>query len=359
VKNKTTTKIVFLVPYPFAEAPSQRFRFEQYFCFLESNSVDYKVFSFYSIELWRQLYSGGNQLSKLFGLMWAFLKRPWHVLKCFSADFVFLHRELLPVGPPILEWFLTKIMRKKVIYDFDDAIWLTDEPSRLTNRLRCFWKVKYICRWAYKVSCGNEYLANYASKWNSQVIVNPTTIDTTYHVPSFHEVSSDGVLRIGWTGSHSTLKYLNQVIPVFKKFEDRIHLTVICNHNPEYDLKHFLFVPWSKENEITALTKFDVGVMPLPDDLWANGKCGFKALQYMAIQKPVILSPVGVNKKIILEGLTGFFANNQNEWEKAIEKVLGLPKERLAIMGESGRNYVLENYSVQSNQFNFLALFDL
>jgi hypothetical protein len=137
-------------------------------------------------------------------------------------DFVFIHREAAPLGPPIFEWMLAKICRRKIIYDFDDAIWLTDRVHESWPLRTAKWrnKVAYICKWSYKVSCGNEYLCNFARRFSKSVVYNPTTIDTeNLHNPTLHKVSnrSDDKVRIGWTGSHSTLKYLNEIEFVLTK----------------------------------------------------------------------------------------------------------------------------------------------
>lgn len=364
-------KISFLVPYPHGQAPSQRFRFEQYLLFLKNEGLSLQVLSFYSLSLWKKMYLSGGKLGKVFGVLYSLLKRWVHFLKVLSSDFVFIHREIMPLGPPVLEFLLAKVFKKKVIYDFDDAIWLTDEKGRVGNFLRCFWKVKYICKWSYKVSCGNEFLASYARKWNKNVIINPTTIDTDYHSPGIklnpnktqEEIlkgsnEKKGVLPIiGWTGSHSTLKYLNNLLPVFKELEDKFELLVICNKNPEFDLKHFRFVQWSKSAEVNSLREIDFGVMPLPDDKWTKGKCGFKALQYMALAKPAIVSPVGVNEMIVKNGENGFLARSNEDWKSKIELLLH-NREQRKLFGENGRSEVEKNYSVHSNQSLFLSLFE-
>lgn len=360
-------KVVFLVPYPLDEAPSQRFRFEQYFSVLAYAGINYSVYSFYSLSLWRVMYTPGGLLQKAWGVTWSLIKRWQHLLKALSADFVFVHREITPLGPPVFEFLLAKVFRKKLIYDFDDAIWLTDEKARLSNTVRCFWKVKHICRWSYKVSCGNEYLGAYAKRWNSSVFINPTTIDTCYHfidtigrtelshgcslTPGTH------LVQVGWTGSHSTLKYLDGLIPILKKFENEIELVVICNEDPQYNLKNYRFIKWSKETEVTALQKIDLGIMPLPEDLWAEGKCGFKALQYFGVGKPVIASPVGVNKKIVQHGINGFLASTEQEWEDALTNLIGLG-DQWNRMGLEGRILVEKEYSITSNQALFLSLFE-
>jgi glycosyltransferase involved in cell wall biosynthesis len=271
-------------------------------------------------------------------------------------NYVFIHRETAPLGPPIFEWIIAKILRKKIIYDFDDAIWLTDQQGRISNHIRCFWKVAKICNWAYKISCGNRYLANYAKQFNPNVIVNPTTIDTNHHQKS-NALHTNSLPVIGWTGSHTTLKYLDPLIPTLKKFEHEFKLIVICNHNPAYNLANYQFITWDTEQEVKALQSIDIGIMPLPNDPWSKGKCGFKALQYMALAKPVVISPVGVNTEIINDQINGFLAASEGEWQKAIKALLLDKKLRVAI-GLAGYQTLQNLFSKKSNEANFLSLFD-
>lgn len=352
-------KIAFIVPYPAGEAPSQRFRFEQYLPRLKAAGFLVHQFPFYGLATWRMMYNDSGWVQKSWGVFIAILKRKLLVFRLGSFDYVFIHREAMPVGPPVLEWMIAKVLHKKIIYDFDDAIWLTDEKERLSNKLRCFWKVKYICKWSYRVSCGNAYLANYASQWNDQVVINPTTIDMDYHVPDSNLQLGvpSGLPTIGWTGSHSTIKYLDGLLPVLKKYQHRFKLLVICDQDPAYDLAHYEFVKWTTEAEIPTLNRMDIGIMPLPNDRWTEGKCGFKALQYMAMAKPVICSPVGVNTSIVNHGQNGLLADTDTEWQEAFELLLN--NHQIGIrLGLAGQKKVIDEYSVRSNSSLFVGLFD-
>ena len=284
------------------------------------------------------------------------------MIKLSSFHFVFIHREATPIGPPVLEWYISKILKKKIIYDFDDAIWLTDRKneSLILRTLKWRSKVGSICRWSHKVSCGNDYLGNYASQFNSQVVYNPTTIETeVMHNPANYKKNTSIKITVGWTGSHSTLKYLHAMEPVLQFIEKKyssVEFNVISDAAPKLNLKRLNFIPWSVETEISDLFQFDIGIMPLPDDEWAKGKCGFKALQYMALQIPTVASPIGVNTQIIRHGENGFLCSNPQEWENCIS-ILVENKELRDSMGITGRKNVIDHYSVSSNSSNFLSLF--
>ncbi len=211
------------------------------------------------------------------------------------------------------------------------------------------------------MSCGNEYLCNYALQFNRNVVLNPTTIDVQgLHYPSVIPATKNTDENvIGWTGSHSTLKYLYEIEPVIEQLERKypsLQFIVIANQKPEMNLKSLRFIPWSLETEIQDLSRIDIGIMPLPDDEWSKGKCGFKALQYMALGIPAVVSPVGVNSQLVVNGDTGFLCSTRSQWLAALELLLADPSLRKE-MGIRGRQKVIDEYSVQSNRSTFLSLF--
>jgi glycosyltransferase involved in cell wall biosynthesis len=359
-------KILFLVPYPLHEAPSQRFRFEQYFTLLNENNYELTVQSFLDSEHWKVFFKPGKPLAKAKALIRGLSKRCIAIFKSPMYDFVFIHREAAPLGPPIFEWVVAKVFRKKIIYDFDDAIWLTDrtDESFLLKLGKWRRKVGSICKWSHKVSCGNAYLCNYAMLFNKNVVYNPTTIDTSdLHNPNIYSKRKNRTdkIRIGWTGSHSTLKYLHEIehilAGILKRYSN-VEFVVIADKRPSLTmLSSLIFLPWNFESEIRDLMTIDIGVMPLPDDPWAQGKCGFKALQYMALALPSVISPVGVNSIIVADGINGYLCKTPQEWERALIKLIEDPELRERI-GMEGRKRVVSAYSVVSNSSNFVSLFE-
>ena len=251
-------RIAILAPYPSDEAPSQRFRFEQYLSILEENGYEYSIFPFLDLDTWNHYYSKGKIVKKLFGFTKGFFKRLILLFTIRKYDHVFIHRETSPIGPPIFEFIISKLLGKKYIYDFDDAIWMANysENNARFHRLKAYWKVKYCIKWAGKVSAGNEYLASYARKFNAEVKIIPTTIDTENHHNSIIDYQKEQ-LTIGWTGTHSTLRYLLPLLPVFKSISEKynVALVVISNENPHFDIANFTFIQWKKESEIEDLKK--------------------------------------------------------------------------------------------------------
>lgn len=354
--------VFFIVPYPHGKAPSQRFRFEQYFSILKKNGFTYTVKPFYSDKTWTILHQEGYVFSKAFRIVGSFFVRFIQLFQLKKYDYIFLHREASPMGPPIFEWIIAKVLRKKIIYDFDDAIWLPNysEANSFFQKLKYYGKVKSIIKWSDKVSTGNNYLAEFAKKINKNVVVNPTTIDTdNYHNPKLFSLQKSNKVVIGWTGTLTTGKYLSFLIPILEQlsseFDFEFH--VISNEIPPFPLKNLRFIEWKKETEIEDLLRFDIGVMPLTDDQWAKGKCGFKALQYMSLGIPAIASPVGINNEIIDQGLNGFLCTTQKEWYDALCYFLSNEENRQK-MYDAARSKIISNYSVESNTSNFLNLFE-
>lgn len=357
------TKILFLTPYPHGESPSQRFRFEQYLDLLKENGYDFELHSFLTPTTWKIFFQPGASVRKALALLDGFIRRFRLMTRVRNFDYVFVHREITPVGPPLFEWFISKILKKKLIYDFDDSIWLTDRKSEGLLLKISKWrrKVSSICGWSIKVSCGNQYLCSFARRFAKNVVLNPTTIDTDkLHNPSKFKKRPHENIIVGWTGSHSTLKYLLEIENVLEQLERKypeLIVWVIADKMPDLSLPRLEFRKWSLETELDDLAQFDIGVMPLPDDEWSKGKCGFKALQYLAMEIPAVVSPVGVNCEIVQHGYNGYHASTNAEWLESLTTLIE-DKHRRNKMGVSGRRHVEDNYSVMSNSASFLALFE-
>jgi glycosyltransferase involved in cell wall biosynthesis len=353
-------KVLFLLPYPLQTAPSQRFRIEAYFPLLQQSHIEIRTQSFLDEKAWSRLYKKGSFFLKSLDVCKGFIKRIWAVIfLVHKYDFILVHREATPVGPPIFEWIVAKVWRKKTVFDFDDAIWVPaiSDQNKLALSLKCFWKTKWICKWAYKVAAGNEYLAVYARQYNANVAIVPTAVDINHR---YNLLVNQEVLKpsIGWTGSHSTMKYLDTVIPVIKELERvrNFDFYVISNKEPEFQLRSLKFIKWTEAAEINDLSKINIGIMPLEEDRWSEGKCGFKIIQYLALGIPAVASPVGVNKKIIKDSLTGFLCTEEEEWYNAISALLDDANLRNE-MGRIGREKIIKEYSIQANADLFLGLF--
>ena len=237
-----------------------------------------------------------------------------------------------------------------IVFDLDDAIFVHSTYSSPVNR--CFRWLKFpgktgtICRLAAHVVAGNSYLANYSSRFNQHVTVVPTTIDTAKYTLDQSKVSADAPL-IGWSGSYSTVHHLNTVRRALTRLaqKERFRVRVIGTDSYQIDGVEVETMPWRSETEIADLSAIDIGIMPLPDDEWARGKCGCKALQYMALGIATVCSPVGVNTKIIQDDENGLLATTEDQWIEKLTRLLHSPslRERL---GKAGRATVEAKYSM-------------
>ena len=305
---------------------------------------------FYSAAGYRILYTSGHTPKKVWETLLAYGRRFRLLFNLSAYDTILVQRSVTPLGPPILEWLIVKVLRKQLIYDFDDAIWIPDpESSMLVRLLKFYPKVGMICRWSHVVVTGNDYLADYARRFNDKVVVIPTVVDTDNKYVPGDDNTHKNILTIGWTGSHSTLRHLELIASALDAVQkdSGAMFRVIANQRPTLPNLEFEFEPWRAENEITELDKIDIGVMPLYADPWAEGKCGFKAIQFMAMGKPVVVTPLGVNKKIVDHSENGYLAETTEEWIEFLLRLIRDVKLR-KYQGNSARQKIVRSYSIRA-----------
>lgn len=352
-------KVLFVLPYPLSEAPSQRFRLEHYLKFLPGEGISYAVSTFWDLSSWKILYRQGYKLQKMWGLVKGFTRRIALLFRVPSYDYIFIHREATPIGLPWFEWITARLFQKKIIYDFDDAIWIpaTTANTRGLGWLKNHGKVASICKWAHTVTVGNDFLAAYSRQYCRNVKVIPTVVDTVNVHNRLQDQNTDKP-GIGWTGTFSTLKYLDLVLPALQELQEKypFKFTVIADRDPGLPLKNYRFIPWNREREADDLLNFHIGLMPLYDDELSKGKCGFKAIQYMSLGIPAVVSPVGVNTEIVEDGVNGFVCEKQDEWFNKLELLLKDTNLRKK-MGAEARHKIENAYSVTSSKALFLSLF--
>ncbi len=343
-------------------SPGQRFRFEQYVGYLREQGIECDVSFLLSSEDDRLFYAPGRRREKAVMAGRALAQRLFESTRSFLAryDAVYIYREAFFAGPPLIERRLARAGIPFVI-DFDDAVWLpgVSKANRWASAVKFSGKMQEIVRLATVVTVGNEYLAGYARERGARrVLVIPTTIDTSHHVPV--EARLEGPVTIGWTGSFSTVKYFDLVVPALRRVQDRFGAKVSfalvgdgSYHNAALALRG---KPWRLDRELEDLQAFDIGLMPLPDTEWARGKCGFKALQYMGIGIPGVVSPVGVNTSIVHHGVNSLLARGEDEWVDALSRLVTDADLRRSL-GAAGRADVVARYSVLSQRARYLELF--
>ena len=272
------------------------------------------------------------------------INRFWACLKSLKYDVVFLYRSLLIGGNfPFLEFFLKKVLRKKIVFDFDDAIFTLSKSY--------YRKIRRIVTMSDGVIVGNNYLREFASKYNKRVIVIPGTVDTNRYFPKKNVKKKE--IIIGWIGLYSNFPYLEVMSDVLRN---------LCEKYPNVRVKvvgrnfHRLSLPgvrtilkeWSFSEETKDVQTFDIGIMPLPNNEWSQGKCGGKLLVYLACGLATISSPVCSSTEIVQDGMNGFLASTKAEWEEKLSRLIENESLRESL-GQAGRKTVKESYSVEAN----------
>ncbi|MEM0448039.1 MAG: glycosyltransferase family 4 protein, partial [Thermoplasmata archaeon] len=287
----------------------------------------------------RELYNNSwDKIPAIIKSLIRFITALWMLRDIKRFDYVITNRDIVP---EIKVKFLEKLIIRsgvKLIFDFDDAIHLGPREKKLSAFLpEC-----------YYITPGNSYLAEYAKKLNNKVKVIPTVVNTEEYIPAL--TRKPGKLRIGWSGSSSTNIYC---LPILKSILEKLsqkydfEFIVISNEDPAiiWNGVQYKFIRWHPSTEVSNLQLFDIGLMPLNDSPFERGKCGLKAIQYMALGIPALVSPVGVNKEIVTHGEDGFHCYNEDEWIKHIEILIN-NKELLNEMGAKARQKIVSFYSI-------------
>lgn len=350
-------RVLFWVPYP-TEGASNRYRVEQYLPYLQKERIAYSLHPFWSSSAYRILYKNGHYFRKICFFILGTISRIYDLLGIFRYDIVFIHREAFPVGGAIFENIIS-ILKKPFIFDFDDAIFLPScsYPNNFIERFKKPEKIINIIKRSKYVIAGNHYLSDFAFRYNHSVSIIPTPIDTDKYCPE--DRKRGGEIVIGWMGSVTTLEFLdimrNTFIYLSKRFHN-IRFKIVGGDFSIEGLSNIISKPWSLEEEIEDLRSFDIGIMPMPDNEWTNGKCGFKAILYMNIGIPCVCSPIGVNKEIITDGVNGFLASSEDEWINKLSLLIENPELRRRL-GMAGRETVEEKYSLKVNAPKYLEIF--
>lgn len=352
-------KVLIVTAHRLNRAPNQRFRFEQYLDFLKSNGFECEVSFLLDEKADAVFYKPGHLLSKLIILLKSVFIRWKDVQRAKQFDLIFICREAFLTGTTFFEKKLSSA-GVPVIYDFDDAIWHFDvsEANKKFGWLKNPEKTSKIIAMADLIFAGNQYLSNYASQFNKNVTIIPTTIDLN----DYQQVpyKNPDVICIGWSGSITTIRHFEMAVPFLKvikaKYGDKIKIKVIGDDSYRNDELSIEGIPWRRETELAELSEIDIGIMPLPNDEWAKGKCGLKGLQYMALGIATIMSPVGVNSEIIQDGKNGMLATEVLEWVEKISALIDndILREQCAL---NGRKTVEEKYSVDAVKADYFKHF--
>lgn len=334
---------------------SSRLRFYQFNSFLEQAGFEITVEPLLDDEYITHLYAGKR--ARLSNILKTYLNRLFCIKKSTRFDLVWVEKELLPWLPA---WFELSFLSKDtpLIVDYDDAIFHQYDQHR-SNIVRWLLgnKIDAVMRRANLVVAGNNYLATRARQAGANwVEILPTVVDTvTYKVIS-KETSN---LTIGWIGSPATAHYLHLITPALLEIKKifNVRLVAIGANASQLEGLPIETITWTEEGEVEAIQQFDIGIMPLPDEPFARGKCGYKLIQCMACGKPVVASPVGANRDIVRDGIDGYWADSNEVWFEKLSQLVA-DVELRERMGYSARERVVNDYSLQGNVGKLIALFE-
>ena len=340
------TRVLALVPYPLERVGGQRYRIEQWQPLLAAADIELTYSPFLSRRGLDDLYGSASFARRAIHLAAGYARRLRQSLDPGPFDVVYLYREAALLGGAWLEPLLAK--RLPFILDFDDAIFLHPPVSinnRGAERLKWPGKTADLCRLARHVVAGNGFLASYARRFTEFVTVIPSTIDTDrYHAAPRPENARPVV---GWTGSPTTACYLALAAPALQRLRREIDFELrVIGADFQLPGVDTTVLAWNADTEAADLRPLDVGLMPLDDDDWCRGKCGLKALQYMALGIPPVVSPVGFNTEIVVDGINGLFARTQDEWVDRVLLLLRDPELR-ARLGAAARRTVEQQFSAR------------
>ncbi|MEE9162585.1 MAG: glycosyltransferase family 4 protein [Candidatus Neomarinimicrobiota bacterium] len=337
-------KILLLSRYD-RKGGSSRVRFYQYLPYLARQGVEVKPAPLLNDDYVNRFYAGQ---SKNWGsIIQAYWRRIAVLLKSHSYDLLWIQGELFPSLPAWGERAL-RLLKIPYVVDYDDAIFHRyDQHASRVVRLMLGKKIDRVMRGATLVIAGNNYLAERAKKAGAERIEYlPSIIDIErYEVRS---KPKEQTLEIGWIGTQATVHYLAAIYQALSDIHSMggVTITLLGPRDAPLEGMPYRILPWSEDKEVSEIKKFDVGIMPLPDEPWERGKCGFKLIQYMACGLPVVGSPVGVNRDIIEQSVNGFAAETHEEWVRALVRLKEDPQLR-HMMGQNGRKKVEEHYSLQ------------
>ena len=312
-----------------------------------------------SIASYERFHENRPQWSKLLYLLMVFLRRIGQLRHVIGADAVYFRGPMFPYGPPFFERII-RLLNPRLVFDIDDAIW--EPPAHVTSRFG--WLVDY--NWVRKMAgicahavVGNEALADYVRQFNPNITIIPTCIDMERHQPKEFRESEGEPVVLGWTGLADNLGYMAIIEDVLRGLAKRHNIVLSVASGRPYQLDGVTVEnhTWTLEDEITYLQEADMGLMPLRDTPRARGKCAFKALQYMGVGTPAIISPIGMNAEVIEDGVTGFLADTPEEWRDKLERLITDPALRRA-MGEAARKVVQERYSHEANYPELKQVFE-
>jgi glycosyltransferase involved in cell wall biosynthesis len=348
-------KVLAFASYP-VEAAATRYRLHQFVEPLLERGIEVTMRPFLDSKLFASLYQSSSAPQTVIGLSKASLRRLADVFSARKADVIFVQREAMILGPPIIEWLSIRFGGCPMVLDLDDPTYVpytSPTYGNLGKVLKWFRKTDDLIRWASVVICGNRAIAEYVRSKGTDAVVIPTVVDTNLFRP--RERLDDAQVVLGWVGTHSTFPYLESIFPVLQELaqDHQFRLKIVGAGQPDIRIPGVEVenLEWKLSREVEDFQSFDIGLYPIDPalyaDKWAAGKSGFKAIEYMSVGVPYVASPVGVLEQIGEIGATHFCASTHNEWRSALSKLI-VDRDRRRKMGMAGRRHALEHYTLEA-----------
>ena len=350
-------RVLALASYP-VEGASSRFRIVQFIEPLAARGIDVTFSPFLDASLFAALYAPKKLVRRLPRVAFRALGRFADAFR--SADVVLVQREAMLFGPPVIEWLATRLRRRPLLLDLDDATYIAVASpvyGRMAALLKWPGKTDRLIRWARTVICGNPNIADYAQARGAETAVIPTVVDTRVFCPrtSF----SRDLPTIGWIGTHTTFPFLQRLLPLFERLgrERRFRVRIIGSGRDDVRIEGVEVETraWDMDREAEDFRSLDIGVYPLADDAWNAGKSGLKAVQYMASGVPFVMTPVGVCAAMGRPGETHLVAVTDDEWLDALRRLLDDEELRREV-GRAGRAFAERWYSIDGAAESLAAI---
>lgn len=357
-------RVLGICPFP-AAAAATRYRLAQFVAPLAKNGIELEIHSFLDDAQFAAMYKSGSVVKKSLGMSASVMRRVKNIFSVRRCDLIFVQREAMIFGPAVFEWIYQKIGRVPMILDLDDATYIAYESptyGRIGSFLKFFGKTDQLIKRARTVVCGNRFIAEYVEKQGTEAIVIPTVADTKV----FRPVEKDNrVPVLGWIGTHSTFPFLQTIFPTLEKLarKHEFVLKIVGAGEEKIEIEGVRVenLKWNLARETSDFQSLDIGLYPMKvvknaSDEWILGKSGFKAIQYLAVGIPFVMTPIGVCAEIGRPNLTHFNAVMEEDWYNALDKLLSEPDLRKK-MGVSAREFSLEHYALEKQAEKLTELF--
>jgi glycosyltransferase involved in cell wall biosynthesis len=343
-------RVLALASYP-VQAASSRYRIVQFIEPLARRGIDVTFAPFLDASLFAALYTPGKLLQSLPRLFFRTLARAGALARAARADVVFVQREAMLFGPPVIEWLVSRWFRRPMLLDLDDATWIpyaSPVYGRMATLLKWPSKTDRLIDWARMVTCGSPNIGAYVRARGAEAAIVPTVVDMNRFRPG--DAHHHDIPAIGWIGTHGTFPFLERLFPIFERLarERPFRLTIVGSGRDDIRIPGVVIDnrPWQLEREIDDFQSLDAGVYPIADDAWSAGKAGLKAVQYMAAGVPFVMSPVGICATMGIAGRTHFAAVTDDDWLDALRRLVTDADLRNR-MSAAGRSFAVENYSLE------------